>query len=341
MTVAPGGSPITEDAGAVGLDVAAIDGAVAVEGRSPWQIVRMRLRRDKVTMVALVITVLLVLMAILAPILAALGVLDPYTGHIELVQGLGSIPDGSFGGVSGSHPLGVEPGTGRDLLSRVLLGITTSVLVATLATIFAVVVGTSLGLVAGFSRGRVDWLISRFLDLILSFPQTLMLLTLAPVLTDRVAAVLHVPPPDNRAKITLIAVVLGVFGFPFFARIVRGQVLSLREREFVEAARSLGASSRRIYVKELLPHLWAPLLVYTTLTLPQNIAAEAALGFLGVGIQAPTPSLGALLNDSVSYALPDPAYFIIPGLTVFLLVLAFNLLGDGLRDALDPKSGRS
>ena len=181
----------------------------------------------------------------------------------------------------------------------------------------------------------------RFLDLILSFPQTLMLLTLAPVLTDRTAALLHVPPPDNRAKITLIAVILGVFGFPFFARIVRGQVLSLREREFVEAARSLGASSRRIYVKELLPHLWAPLLVYITLTLPQNIAAEAALGFLGVGIQAPTPSLGALLNDSVTYALPDPAYFIIPGLTVFLLVLAFNLLGDGLRDALDPKAGRS
>jgi peptide/nickel transport system permease protein len=118
-------------------------------------------------------------------------------------------------------------------------------------------------------------------------------------------------------------------------------VLSLREREFVEAARSLGARTGRIYTKELLPHLWAPLLVYTTLTLPLNIAAEAALGFLGVGIQAPTPSLGVILNDSVSYALPDPTYFLIPGLTVFILVLAFNLLGDGLRDALDPKAGRS
>ena len=341
MTVAPGGSPITEAAGETGLDLVAIDGAVDIQGRGPWEIVWRRFRRDKVTMASLVITVLFVLIAVVAPILAKLGVFDPYTGHIDLVQGLGSIPDGAFGGVSPGHPLGVEPGTGRDLLSRVVLGITTSLIIATLATIFSVVVGTGLGLIAGFSRGRVDWTISRFIDLVLSFPQTLMLLSLAPVLSDRVAGFLHVPPADNRAKAVLIALILGVFGFPFFARIIRGQVLSLREREFVEAARSLGAGSRRIYVKELLPHLWAPLLVYTTLTLPLNIAAEAALGFLGVGIQAPTPSLGAILNDSVTYALPDPAYFAIPGLTVFVLVLSFNLLGDGLRDALDPKAGRS
>ena len=138
-----------------------------------------------------------------------------------------------------------------------------------------------------------------------------------------------------------MVLVLGFFGIPLFARIIRGQVLSLREREFIEAARSLGARSRRIYVKELLPHLWAPILVYTTLVMPANISAEAALGFLGVGINPPTASLGAILNDSVNYALPDPAYFIFPGLTVFILVLSFNLLGDGLRDALDPKAGRS
>jgi peptide/nickel transport system permease protein len=144
------------------------------------------------------------------------------------------------------------------------------------------------------------------------------------------------PPP----KIAFMVLVLGFFGFPFFARIIRGQVLSLREREFVEAARSLGARRGRLYFKELLPHLWAPLLVYTTLVLPANISAEAALGFLGVGLNPPTASLGAILNDTVSYALPDPAYFFFPGVTVFLLVLSFNLLGDGLRDALDPKAGR-
>lgn len=134
---------------------------------------------------------------------------------------------------------------------------------------------------------------------------------------------------------------LGGFGWPYIGRLVRTLVLSLREREFVEAARSLGARRGRIYFKELLPHLWAPLLVYTTLVMPANIAAEAALGFLGVGINPPTASLGAILNDSVAYALPDPAYFLFPGLTVFVLVLSFNLLGDGLRDALDPKAGRS
>ncbi len=175
----------------------------------------------------------------------------------------------------------------------------------------------------------------------LSFPQFLMLLSLAPVVTARLAGVMGMGEAEPGPKIAFMVIVLGFFGFPFFARIIRGQVLSLREREFVEAARSLGARPFRIYFKELLPHLWAPILVYSTLVMPQNIAAEAALGFLGVGLNPPTASLGAILNDSVSYALPDPAYFIFPGMTVFLIVLSFNLLGDGLRDALDPKADRS
>jgi peptide/nickel transport system permease protein len=168
-----------------------------------------------------------------------------------------------------------------------------------------------------------------------------MLLSLSVVLVSRIAGIMGVPESDNRAKITFIALVLGFFGFPFFARVVRGQVLSLREREFVEAAKSLGARPGRIYFKELLPHLWAPILVYTTLILPANIAAEASLGFLGVSVTPPTPSLGAILNDSVGYARVDPAFFFFPGMTVFFIVLALNLLGDGLRDALDPKAGRS
>ena len=142
------------------------------------------------------------------------------------------------------------------------------------------------------------------------------------------------------ASMVFMILVMGFFGWPVFARVIRGQVLSLKEREFIEAARSLGANRRRIYFKELLPHLWAPILVYTTLVMPQNIATEAALGFLGVGIQAPTPSFGSILNDSVHYANSDPAYFIFPGITLFLVVLSFNLLGDGLRDALDPKADR-
>ena len=315
------------------------DGVVAVKGRSPWEIVRMRVRRDKVTMVALVFSTLFLVIGIISPLLANLDILKPNRQHPELVTGLGSIPEN--GGISWEHPLGVEPGTGRDLLSRILTGTTTSLTVAVSATVFAIVLGTILGLVAGFAGGATDWVISRFMDLVLSFPSTLMLLSLQAVLVHRIAVVMNQADSAPGPKIVFMVLVLGFFGLPFFARVIRGQVLSLREREFVEAARSLGARRGRIYFKELLPHLWAPILVYTTLIMPAFISAEAALGFLGVGLNPPTASLGAILNDSVVYALPDPTYFLFPGLTVFLLVLSFNLLGDGLRDALDPKSGRS
>jgi peptide/nickel transport system permease protein len=237
--------------------------------------------------------------------------------------------------------MGLEPGTGRDVFSRVIAGITTSLTVAVLATVFAVVVGVALGIIAGFAGGRVDWFISRFMDLVLSFPSTLMLISLQAVLITLIADIMNQSSASTPPRIVFMVLVLGFFGFPFFARIIRGQVLSLREREFIEAARSLGAKRPRIYFKELLPHLWAPILVYTTLVMPANISAEAALGFLGVGLNPPTASLGAILNSSVIYALTDTAYFLWPGLIVFLLVLSFNLLGDGLRDALDPKSGRS
>lgn len=338
MSIAPG----QEDTGAVveAAESAAIDGAVSIKGRSPWQIVWARFRRDKVTMVALVLSIFFLVLGAISPLLARLGIIDPNAQHPELVQELGSLPGGFGGGMSWSHPLGVEPGTGRDLLSRILTGMTTSLIVAILATVFAIVLGTLFGLIAGFTGGAVDTVISRFMDLVLSFPSTLMLLSLQAVLVGRIASAMGQADSAPAPKIAFMVIVLGFFGWPFFARIIRGQVLSLREREFVEAARSLGAKRGRLYFKELLPHLWAPILVYTTLILPQFISAEAALGFLGVGINPPTASLGAILNDSISYALPDPAYFLIPGLTVVFLVLSFNLLGDGLRDALDPRLSR-
>ena len=337
MAIAPG----QEDAVALAVESEGIDGAVAIKGRSPWQIFRTRLRRDKVTLSALVLSILFLIIGAISPLLAKLGVLKPNAQHPDLVQEIGSMPSGFAGGMSSAHPLGVEPGSGRDLLSRIVTGMTTSLTVAVLATLFAIILGTTLGLISGFSRGSVDALISRFMDLVLSFPSTLMLLSLQAVLVDRIASAMRQPASASGPKIAFMVIVLGFFGWPFFARIIRGQVFSLREREFVEAARSLGARRGRIYIKELLPHLWAPILVYTTLILPQFIAAEAALGSLGVGINPPTASLGTILNDSISYALPDPAYFLFPGLTVVVLVLAFNLLGDGLRDALDPRAGRS
>lgn len=341
MTLTSGDPEAAGPAAVHEAEQAGIDGAVSVEGRSPRQIVWARFRRDKVSMVALVVSAGFILLALIAPKLRDWGVLKPDEFNPDLITGLGSMPSGFAGGVSLAHPLGVEPGTGRDLFSRIVLGLTTSLTVAVLAALFALVLGTALGLISGFAGGAVDTVISRFMDLVLSFPQVLMLLALSPVIKDRIAALMNIPASDPKVTTAFMTLVLGFFGWPIFARIIRGQVLSLREREFVEAARSLGARPWRLYVKELLPHLWAPILVYATLLMPQYVAAEAALGFLGVSFNPPTASLGVILNDSVTYALPDPAFFIFPGLTVFFLVLAFNLLGDGLRDALDPKAGRS
>jgi len=310
----------------------------SIAGRSPGQIAWFRLRHDKVAMVALSIVILVTLLGIASPILLKLGVLDPYSPNPKLILGFGSMPQGKFGGMSLAHPFGVEPQTGRDIFSRVVLGISFSLLIATSATFVSVIMGLVLGVISGYMGKATDFWLSRFMDLILSFPQLLMLLALSPVLKSRITA-LGVPGGTPTSAVYLIAV-LGFFGGPYLARIIRGQVLTLRNREFVEAARSLGATRRRIWFRELLPNLWAPLIVYVSLTLPLNISAEAALSYLGVGLQAPTPSLGNILNDSVSFYQPDPTYFYLPGLTLVLIVLSFNMLGDGLRDALDPKSTR-
>ena len=289
-------------------------------------------------MAAFVILVVVVLFALAAPFLRSFGVLDPYSFNPKLVGGFGSMPTGSLGGVTLAHPFGVEPGTGRDVFSRVVLGISFSLLIATAATLLSVVIGLAVGIISGYMGKSTDFWLSRTMDLILSFPQLLMLLALSPVLRDRITS-MGVPAGTATSAVYLI-LVLGFFGWPYLARVIRGQVFTLRNREFVEAARSLGATRRRIWVRELLPNLWAPLIVYISLTLPLFISAEASLSFLGVGLQAPTPSLGNILNNSVSYADPDPTFFYVPGACLVLIVLSFNMLGDGLRDALDPKSTR-
>lgn len=311
--------------------------ASTAPSRTQFRLFLQRLRRDRVTMVAGIVCTIVILTAALSPLLEQLRIIDPTTFHPELVSGIGSLPEGDWGGMSWEHPLGVEPGTGRDLLSRIVSGLTTSMSVALLASLLSLLIGTTLGLIAGLSKGRADWFISRLIDLVLSFPTLLMLLTLAPVLVVVLHEQLHIPdgPP---AQVAFMVLVLGIFGWPYSARIVRGQVLSLREREFVEAAVSLGAGRAYLYFREILPHLAAPLLICATLVIPQYIASEATLGFLGLGIQAPAASLGSILNDSVTYAPIMPTYFLFPGLVLAIIVLSFNLLGDGLRDVLDPKS---
>jgi peptide/nickel transport system permease protein len=312
----------------------------AIAGRSPMQLAIARFRKDRLSMISFTVVALYILAAISAPFLVKFGILDPLAPH-NTAQFLdeNTLPKGALGGISWSHPLGVEPGIGRDVLSRLLLGITLSLTIAISATIIVVVFGTVLGIVAGFLGGFVDSVIGRLIDLTLSFPSTLMLLALSGTAVLFLTNTLHVPAGD-LANGMYVVLVLAAFGWPPIARIVRGQVLSIREREFVEAATLLGASKFRMYFKEILPNLWAPLLVYFTLTMPAYISAEAALSYLGVGIKPPTPTLGNVLTDSISYSQADFMFFFMPAFLIAVIVICFNLVGDGLRDALDPKGNR-
>ena len=314
-------------------------GAVdTVVGRSLRQIVWARVRRDRVAMVCLVILIGLYLLAIMAPAICAVIGVDPYSFDSPAISDMGGGPVGPWGGVSREHPLGVEWETGRDIFAQLLFGLRISLLIATSATIITVVIGTVIGIVSGYSGGKTDAVIGRIMDLTLAFPFLLIILALSGVLTQRLTS-LGVPE-GNPSRIVYMILVFSVFGWPYLARIVRGQVFSLREREFVEAAVAMGASKSRILFVEILPNLWAPILVYATLTLPTYIGTEAALSFLGIGVLPPDTSFGAMLASSVSYFSVVPSYLFIPGVLLVTLVVTFNLVGDAVRDALDPRAGR-
>jgi ABC-type dipeptide/oligopeptide/nickel transport system permease subunit len=308
--------------------------AKQIQGRSLGQIAWMRLKRDKVAIGSAVVIALLVVFAIVAPLINKIVGVTPFSTDINALDPNTNLPLGGFGGMSGSHPLGVEPILGRDILARVDTGAKYSLIVAVLATVFAVALGTVFGLIAGYFGGRTDTVISRFMDLLLAFPQLLFAIALVAVFTTSKYG------NSLWANIMILVFVIGFFTWPYFGRIIRGQTLSLREKEFVEAARSLGASNSRILFRELLPNLWGPILVYSTLIIPTNILFEAALSYLGVGIPLPNPSWGNMLSDATNTYQIDPEFFIVPGLFIFVTVMAFNLLGDGLRDALDPRSNR-
>ncbi|WP_310963262.1 ABC transporter permease [Nocardioides terrisoli] len=312
-----------------------------VAGQSPTRLALGRFRKDGLSMIAFVVVAIYVILALLAPLLVKVGVIDPFTFHQSLLNAnLGGIPKGSIGGISIHHPLGVEPGTGRDAMSRLWYGITFSLAIALSGTIVAIVIGVVLGIISGFTGGMVDATIGRLIDLTLSFPQTLMLLALSGTGVALVAKYAPGNASDPFPNGAYVMLVLGIFGWPYIARVVRGQVLSIREREFVDAARLLGASRRRLYFKEILPNLWAPVLVLFTLIMPAYISAEAALSFLSVGIHPPTPTLGNVLTSSINYSQSDFFFFFFPALLIAIIVVSFNLLGDGIRDALDPKGDR-
>ena len=280
-----------------------------------------------------IIVILLILVAIVGPYL----VQNPNTYHSDLINPTFSRPNGPLGGISLAHPFGVEPVTGRDMLARIVVGARYSLLIGFLATALAVIIGVFFGIIAGYFGGWVDAVIARAMDVFLAFPLLVFAIALVGVIPNTAFGL-----SGNSLRVVLLIFVIGFFAWPYMGRIVRGQILSLREREFVDAARSMGARSPYILFRELLPNLVAPILVYATLLIPTNILFEASLDYLGVGLIPPTPSWGGTLAVAVDqgfYSI-DPMYMIIPGVAIFITVMAFNLFGDGLRDALDPRSGR-
>jgi peptide/nickel transport system permease protein len=308
--------------------------AKAIEGRSLGQIAWRRLKHDKVAMVGGFVVVGVIIVAIFAPLFADWYGQSYKQNHQNLLSIDTQLPLGSYGGANGTHWFGITPVLGEDIFAQILYGARTSIIIGFAATALALFFGIALGIVAGFFRGFTDTVISRFMDLLLSFPVLLFSIALLAVTN-------YIPELQGTiARGGIIIFVLGFFGFPYIGRIVRGQVLSLREKEFVDAARSIGASNWRIMSREIAPNLIGPILVYTTLTIPNYIIGEASLSFLGVGFQPPTVSWGSMLSDANNYFQVDPTYLFAPGLAIFITVLGFNLFGDGLRDALDPRSRR-
>jgi peptide/nickel transport system permease protein len=302
-----------------------------VELRSTWRGAWRRLRADRVAMAALVVVVAFVLVALLAPLLTRLlGVPGPNARDPDAIDAFGTPL-----GPTAEHPLGVD-GLGRDVLSRTLYGARVSLLVGVAGTAFAVAIGVVVGLVAGWYGGWVDALLSRGTDVVLAFPLLLLGLGIASACSLGEGCVAGVVTPGLRTVLLVVAIV----SWTTIARIVRGQVLSLRERDFVTAARAIGASDRRVIARELLPNLLTPVIVYSSLLIPQTILFEAALSFLGVGVSPSTPSWGAMIADAAANFDTQWWYMLFPGIALLLTVLAFNLLGDGVQDALNPAGGR-
>ena len=313
---------------------AVLAGSGKIQGRSLGQIAWMRLKRDKVALGGGLVIVLLIAIAIFAPFIVKVLGDPPNEFHQDLIDTAGGTltPLGPRGGMSLDHLMGVEPLNGRDIFSRILYGSRISLLIAFFATLLSVAIGTTMGVVSGFFGGWVDALISRLMDVFLAFPLLVFAIALAGVMPDTAFGI-----GGDMLRILLLIFIIGFFNWPYIGRIVRGQTLSLREREFVDAARSLGAKNPYLLFRELLPNLMAPILVYSTLLIPTNILFEAALSFLGVGVRAPTATWGGMLSDAVTYY-TIPHFMFWPGMAIFVTVLAFNLLGDGLRDALDPRA---
>ncbi|MEV4757086.1 ABC transporter permease [Micromonospora sp. NPDC049559] len=289
--------------------------------RHPWR----RLARDRWALTGGAIILLFVLVAVAAPLLTAIEGQDPYTYDLGALADT-TAPRGAAGGISAEHWFGVEPVTGRDLFAVVVYGARTSLLVGVAATAVSVLVGVAVGITAGFFGGWYDRLVTRVIDVLIGFPWLVFVIALGAI------------APPALPKQLLIVLVIGLFGWTSIARVVRGQTLALKRRTFVVAATALGAGPGHLLVRQLLPNLAATIIVYATILIPSMIGIEAALSFLGVGVPPPTPAWGRSIGEAVPWVQTDPMFLVFPGAALFAITLAFNLLGDGLRDALDPRT---
>lgn len=286
-----------------------------------------RLLRDPWGVTAAIVILVFVLVAVFADQITALTGQDPYKYHQDLLDAKG-VPVGWGGGISAEHWFGVEPLTGRDLFSIVVHGARTSLFVGLSATLLSMMIGTIVGLITGYFGGWVDRIGSRIVDVMFGFPVLVFLIALMAIV------------PSDVPKPPFMVLVIGVFGWPGISRIVRGQVLSLRERTFVVASTAMGARGSHVMLRQILPNTLATIVVVTTIVIPGMISVEAALSFLGVGVPPPTPSWGRTIGESIGWVRTSPGYFIFPGAALFVITLAFNLFGDALRDALDPRTVR-
>jgi peptide/nickel transport system permease protein len=310
-------------------------------GRSPRQIAWRRFRRDRVGVWSGIVVLFFIAVAAAAPLISRI-----YGKNADTTYGLNQpglltdygFPIGARGGMSSEYWLGLEPGLGRDVFMQLVYGARTSLFIAFAVALITSVFGVLYGIVIGYLGGRVDAFGSWVIDVMLAFPSLLMLIALSIVIEDVfVGAEEEASTPLRFFTVILL---LSIFGWVFQARLIRGQVLSLREREFVDAARMSGASTWRIVRRELLPNLWSPIIVTFSMAVPSIITSEAALAFLGVGIVEPIPDWGRMVNHGAQVYLADPTYMLIPGGALLVMVLTFNLLGDAVRDALDSKGLR-
>ena len=299
--------------------VAEGEAAAKIEGKSPWRLGIERLRRDRAAMISLGIIVAIVLIAIFAPVIAAI------VGHgpnQQFTAPIGQTAEGQPVGPSTTFWMGTDT-VGRDVMVRIAYGARISLIVGLVATVLTVTIGAIVGLASAYFGGLTDSVLARVMDWLLAVPFLLLAISLVSVIGP---------------GLSVLIIVIGFLGWASVGRIVRGQVLSIREKEYVEAARSLGAGPWRIMFIDILPNVIAPIIVYTSLLIPVTIVAEASLSFLGVGIPAPTADWGQMIADSQSvYQYGAWWYLVFPSLALLITTLAFNIFGDGVRDAFDPR----